>query len=230
MSERISASNPHTLTGGTVAPSEHSSALLLRVSVHALAAGCVIALASSAAASPGVPGGPTASAPPTVAGMPTEGARLRAKPGTWTGSGRVRLAYQWYRCDTLGRHCTVLGGATRRTRRLGPHDVGHTIGLQIRATDAHGATTGNASLVGPVAGTPPLLSSRTQPGVSGSATPGGTIQVDPGLWTPRPTSFGYQWARCNGQARACAPIKGATSDQYAVQTTDAGHSLVAIVQ
>jgi hypothetical protein len=213
-----------------VAPSEHGFALLPRVSIHALAVACTFALVSSASASPSTSRGPTASARPSVTGTATEGARLRATPGSWTGSGHVRLAYQWYRCDTTGRHCTALGGATTRGRRLGVHDVGHTIGLQVRATDAHGSTTANASLVGPVAGSPSLLSSRTQPVVSGNAVPGGTIHVDPGLWKPRPTAFGYQWARCNVQERACAPIKGATSDQYAVQTADAGHSLVAIVQ
>jgi hypothetical protein len=142
----------------------------------------------------------------------------------------VRLAYQWYRCDTMGSHCTVLIGATRRTRRLGIRDVGHTIALQVRATDSHGSARAYASLVGPVAGTPALLSSRTQPVVSGDDAPGATIHVDPGLWRPRLATFGYQWARCNLKARACEPIQGATSDQYAVQPTDAGHSLVAIVQ
>src|SRR5262249_33972884 len=86
------------------------------------------------------------------------------------------------------------------------------------------------SLVGPVTGAPALLSSRTQPTVSGDDAPGGTVRVDPGRWRPRPTSFSYQWARCNAQTRGCTPIKGATSDQYAVTATDVGHSLVAIVQ
>ena len=140
--------------------------------------------------------------------MPTEGARLRAAPGSWTGSGKVRLAYQWFRCDTMGADCTALGGATRQTRLLGGHDVGHTIGLQVRATDSHGSTTAYASLIGPVAGEPPLLSSRAQPVVSGAAAPGSTIRVDTGLWKPKPMSFSYQWVRCDVRAWACTPIEG----------------------
>jgi hypothetical protein len=200
------------------------------MSLLALAAACAVMLASSASASSGISRGPTSSAPPGVAGVPTQGERLRASAGSWAGSGRVRLAYQWYRCDTMGGRCIVLNGATSRTRQLGIRDVGHTIGLRVTATDSHGSARAYASLVGPVAGAPALLSSRTQPVVSGDDAPGATIHVDPGLWRPRPTSFGYQWARCNAQARACAPIQGATSDQYAVQPADAGHSLVAIVQ
>jgi hypothetical protein len=162
--------------------------------------------------------------------MPTEGARLRAAPGSWAGSGKVRLAYQWFRCDTMGADCTALGGATRQTRLLGIRDVGHTISLQVRATDSHGSTTADASLIGPVAGKPPLLSSRTQPVVSGAAVPGSTIRVDPGLWKPRPSSFSYQWVRCSLRARTCSPIEGETSDQYAVESRDLGHSLLAVVQ
>jgi hypothetical protein len=189
-----------------------------------------VAVAPSASASPPTAGAPTPATRPTVAGTPTEGARLRAAPGSWTGSGKVRLAYQWFRCDTMGAACTALDGATRQTRLLGAHDVGHTLGLQVKATDSHGSTTADASLIGPVAGKPPLLASRTQPVVSGAAAPGGTIRVDPGLWTPRPTSFSYQWVRCSLRARTCAPIKGATSDQYAVGSGDLGHSLLAVVQ
>ena len=86
-----------------MAPSDITSALLLRASLHAVAAvACAVALASAASASPGASGGPTSLAHPTVAGMPTEGARLRGSAGKWAGSGRVRLAYQWYRCDTMG--------------------------------------------------------------------------------------------------------------------------------
>ena len=214
-----------------MAPSELSRSLLLRPRLRAIAVtATAIALAPAASASPNALGAPTLSTRPTVAGMPTEGARLRAAPGSWTGSGKVRLAYQWFRCDTMGADCTALGGATRQTRLLGGHDVGHTIGLQVTATDSHGSTTAYASLIGPVAGKPPLLSSRAQPVVSGAAAPGSTIRVDTGLWKPKPMSFSYQWVRCSVRAWNCAPIKGATSEQYAVESKDVGHSLLAVVQ
>jgi Ig domain of plant-specific actin-binding protein len=129
----------------------------------------------------------------------------------------------------MGSHCTALGGATSHTRMLGGHDVGHTIGLQVKATDSKGSTTAYTGLVGPVAGTGPLFASLRQPTVSGVATPGGTIKVDAGIWEPHPTSFVFQWARCDARAWSCTPIKGATSAEYAVKPGDLGHSLVAIV-
>jgi len=189
-----------------------------------------LAFVSSASASSGELGGPALSAPPTVTGTPTQGARLRAEPGSWTGSGKVRLAYQWFRCDTMGSHCDRLRGATTRTRLLGGRDVGHTVGLQVRAIDSHGSSAAYASLVGPVAGTPTRISSKTQPVVSGAPIPGSTLHVVPGVWKPKPASFSFQWVRCGAHGRVCAPIAGANSDEYAVQPADAGHALIAIVQ
>jgi hypothetical protein len=212
-------------------PSHRRPSLLPRRRLWILvAAMSEIAIVPSPSAAPNAPGGPALSARPAVTGTPTQGARLHTSPGVWTGSGRIHLAYQWYRCDTMGARCTLLRGATRRGRILGDNDVGHTIGLQVRASDPKGSTTAYASLVGPVAGAPPLLSSTKQPAISGDAVPGSTVHVDPGLWRPKPASFSYQWVRCDVRAWACTPIKGAITAQYVVDAKDLGHSLVAIVQ
>ena len=73
----------------------------------------------------------------------------RLARASWTGTGKIAYAYQWYRCDTMGAHCAVLRGVTQRRRVVGPADVGHTLSLAVRATDSGGSTTAYASLVGP---------------------------------------------------------------------------------
>lgn len=58
------------------------------------------------------------------------------------------------------------------------------------------------------------------PVVSGTAAVDATLSCAPGLWTGKPTpTYSYQWLR-NG-----APITGASSSSYAVQTADAGQSV-----
>ena len=158
------------------------------------------------------------------------GKRVTASPGRWSASGRVTYRYQWYRCDTMGGRCTMLRGVTGRSRALSGNDVGHTLSLAVRATDSAGSTTAYASLIGPVGGAAPLLVSTVQPAIFGAAEQGGTVKVDTGSWRPRPASFSYQWARCNGKGRSCAPISGATADSHEVGADDLGHTLVAIVQ
>ena len=165
-----------------------------------------------------------------VAGQATQGARLFGAKGSWSGSGNVDYSYQWFRCDQMGAHCALLRGVTKRSHLLGENDVGHTLGLAVRATDSRGSTTAVSSLIGPIGGDPPLLASTAQPTVSGEAVQGVTLKVKPGTWSPAPKSFSYQWARCTGVGRACAPIAGATAATHLVGEGDVGHALVAIVQ
>ena len=119
----------------------------------------------------------------------------------------------------MGARCAPLRGVTDRSRRIGPTDVGHTLSLEVRATDSNGTTAAYASLVGPIAGKPAVLAVKKLPFVSGDSVLGGTVRVDPGRWSPKPTGFSIQWARCNVLGRACAPIGGATGDSHEI-----GHS------
>lgn len=68
-------------------------------------------------------------------------------------------------------------------------------------------------------------SNTSLPSISGSARDGSLLRASHGSWTGSPTSYAYQWLRCDAQAGNCAPITGANSDQYTVQTGDVGHRL-----
>ena len=197
--------------------------MLLALLLAALVAGAAVPEAHAA-------GGPSARARPMVAGQATQGARLFGVKGSWTGAGKVKFSYQWFRCDQMGAHCGSLRGATTRSHLLGADDVGHTLGLAVRATDSRGSTTAVSSLIGPIGGAPPALVSTAQPTVSGKAVQGTTLKVEAGKWVPVPESFSYQWARCTAEGRACEPIAGATADTHVVSAADRGHALVAIVQ
>ena len=165
-----------------------------------------------------------------VAGPATQGERLFGVKGSWSGSGKVAYTYQWFRCDQMGAHCVSIPGATKKIHALGGSDVGHTLGLSVRATDARGTTTAVSGLIGPIGGAPPALVSTAQPTVSGKAVQGSALKVEAGTWSPVPESFSYQWVRCSNVGRACAPIEGATAETYEVGAPDLGHALAAIVQ
>src|SRR5262249_52498049 len=144
--------------------------------------------------------------------------------------GEITFAYQWYRCDTMGRRCAALRGVTKRSHTIGPNDVGRTLSLAVTATDSTGSATAYSSLVGPIARQPSAFALSAPPLVSGDSGRGATIRVAPGRWRPKPSGFSFQWARCNVQGRACLPISGATSDTHQVGEDDLGHPLVVIVQ
>jgi hypothetical protein len=174
--------------------------------------------------------GPTVSASPTIAGSPTQGNRLTAAPGVWHGAGKIRFAYRWYRCDTMGGRCAALRGVRRSHYTLVAGDVGHTLAVDVRATDSAGSTNGYSSLIGPVAGSRSTPAAVVQPTISGTASLGGSVRVDMGTWKPTPESFAYQWIRCNANGRGCASIIGESSASHTVVRRDVAHALVAIVQ
>jgi hypothetical protein len=173
--------------------------------------------------------GPVATAPPTVSGFSREGQKLTGRPGSWSGSGAIRYAFQWFRCDATGAHCSSVHGATGASYTLVARDVGKTLGLTVRATDATGTTTAYASLAGPVAAATAGLASSIQPTVSGRAAVGSKLIVSKGTWTTTPAAYTYAWQRCNENGRVCTPIPGATTSSYTVAAADAGHALLARV-
>jgi len=50
-----------------------------------------------------------------------------------------------------------------------------------------------------------------------------------GRWSGSPTSFGYQWARCNAAGTGCVDIAGRMGSNYRTRTEDIGHTLRARV-
>lgn len=183
-----------------------------------------------AQAAAGRSSGPTLTAQPTVTGAAEAGSRLAAGTGTWTSATALSYAYQWYRCDASGGHCSSIHGATGPGLTLGARDAGETIGLTVTANDAAGSTPAYASLVGPVARAKPLLVSTVQPQVTGLPVESKTLQVTTGAWSPVPTGLIYSWRRCNANGRVCASIPGADASAYTVTSSDVGHALVALVE
>jgi hypothetical protein len=184
---------------------------------------------ASGAAVGGDLAGPSHSSPPAIAGVAERGTQLTATTGLWTGVGTLTYAYQWYRCDGGGAHCSSIHGATKTTYRTVAADLGKTLGFTVRATDSTGTAAAYSSLFGPVARAHDALVSAASPAVTGSATPGSTLTVDAGLWQPRVGKLSYLWHRCNANGRICVPVAGATKESYVVTPADVGHALIALV-
>jgi hypothetical protein len=201
----------------------HSVAAL----VTATASGKTQAAFSAASDDVAAPPVLAATTAPAVTGSVKVGQQLAGATGQWTGTAPIAYAFQWYRCDAGGAHCSSVHGATKPTYRLVKADAGKTIGFTVTATDATAAKQpAYAALVGPVAASTATLVSTAQPKV---AAQGQTLTADAGAWTAAPASTTYQWERCNANGRLCAPIAGATSASYALTSADSGHQLVALV-
>jgi peptidoglycan/xylan/chitin deacetylase (PgdA/CDA1 family) len=67
------------------------------------------------------------------------------------------------------------------------------------------------------------------PAISGSAQTGQQLTASTGTWSGSPTSFAYQWRRCNASGSSCLDIAGATGSAYTAVASDAGSTLRVVV-
>ncbi len=68
-------------------------------------------------------------------------------------------------------------------------------------------------------------SNTSLPSISGSARDGSLLSATHGGWNGNPTSYAYQWQRCDASAGNCNAIAGATSDTYTANTGDVDNRL-----
>jgi hypothetical protein len=172
------------------------------------------------------PAAPANTALPAISGSDVEGDTLKASNGTWTGSP-TSYAYQWEDCNAAGGSCSEISGATSSSRKLASSDVGHTLRVVVKATNAGG--TGKATSAATSTVVPPAPANTAAPAVSGSDVEGDTLKASTGTWTGSPTSYAYQWEDCNTAGAACSDLGGATAQSYTLASSDVGHTLRVIV-
>lgn len=154
---------------------------------------------------------------PTISGTPTDGNRLSANDGSWTGSTPISFSRQWQGCDSGGA-CADIAGATGTTYRLTSSDVGERIRIKVTATNAGGSLTATSAMTNTVAAMPP--SNLTAPTVSGKTTSEQALTAGGGAWRgSSPMAFAYQWQRC---LLSCADVEGATASTYVLTALDVG--------
>ena len=72
-------------------------------------------------------------------------------------------------------------------------------------------------------GPPPVNTSL--PVISGSAQQGQSLTGSNGAWSNSPSSYGYQWQRCNSSGAACVAIPAAIGNSYLLVAADVGATL-----
>jgi aryl-phospho-beta-D-glucosidase BglC (GH1 family) len=80
-------------------------------------------------------------------------------------------------------------------------------------------------LVSALASTPTGLQADLPPAISGTLKSGSTLSASKGTWTSTPSSYAYQWYRCDDAGNSCVAISGATGSTYTLTDTDADKRL-----
>jgi hypothetical protein len=66
---------------------------------------------------------------------------------------------------------------------------------------------------------------QTAPSIDGKAMVGETLTADKGEWSNNPTTFTYQWQRCDNDGTSCGDISGATAKTYKLADADLGNTI-----
>ena len=178
---------------------------------------------------------PSAISLPTIAGAAQEGETLTASPGEWSGVS-LEFSFQWNRCSSSGASCAPIGGASGTSYRLGAADLGSTLRVSVTAANKRGTSTATSGSSGVVAAAPAPAPAPPPPGptapastappqVVGSPKVGQASASSVGTWSGSPTSYAYQWKRCDGSGAGCVSIAGATAGSYTPVSADAGATL-----
>ncbi|HEV7586329.1 MAG TPA: hypothetical protein VGO14_11180 [Solirubrobacteraceae bacterium] len=160
---------------------------------------------------------------PTISGSPQQGQTLTEHHGSWTNEP-TGYGYQWLQCDGLGGGCLPISGAKSQTYVPVAADVGHTLAVEETASNAGGSSSpASSTATSPV--TPPPPANTSVPTISGTAQQGQTLTEHHGSWTNEPTSYAYQWLRCDGSGKNCGAIAGASGQTYVLLSGDVGHTI-----
>lgn len=91
----------------------------------------------------------------------------------------------------------------------------------VFATTILAAPVGARLLAAPVNTCAPTLSGRTAVGK--------TLTAGSGCWLNQPTSYSYQWLRCDSNGANCVAISAATNKTYRLASAETGHTVIVLV-
>ncbi|HEX2110687.1 MAG TPA: hypothetical protein VHF67_03970 [Gaiellaceae bacterium] len=163
--------------------------------------------------------GPANTANPRILGSAREGSILTAVPGTWTGSPRPRLSYEWRRCDVTGAACIIIPGATSSTYHVVADDLDLTLQVVVTASNRVRSVAAASPATPPVVPASPAVVAA--PTIVGRPQEGQILVAVNGSWTSsRPIAYSFRWQRCRLGEATCVDIPGATGQAYALQPAD----------
>jgi hypothetical protein len=89
---------------------------------------------------------PANTSAPSISGTPQDGQRLTVNHGRWSGTQPISFSYSWQRCDGAGANCaTFINQSGQTSYTLTSADVGHTIRVQVNASNARGSSSATSS-------------------------------------------------------------------------------------
>jgi subtilisin family serine protease len=113
---------------------------------------------------------PLNEARPSIVGTPRVASVLEARKGRWSGAP-TSFSYRWQRCNTAGRTCSTIDGATAVSYRVTRKDVRSTLRVKVKARNANGASTARSAPTRAIVAAAPRAASTTVASAESDAAP-----------------------------------------------------------
>jgi len=135
----------------------------------------------------------------------------------------MSFSYRWLHCNSGGANCGDISGATSQTYKVSREQAGRTLRVSVTASNSSGSANAVSNATAVVAkGQEP--ENTALPTISGTAKDGQTLTASNGTWANNPTSFSYQWRRCDTAANNCSDV-GNDRQTYVVEQRDVGSTM-----
>ena len=166
---------------------------------------------------------------PAFSGEAKVGELLSVSEGSWEGSPVTAFSYQWETCNSAGKSCKHITGATTASYRVLATQVGDTLRAIVTAENSAGSASATSEATAVV--TPGAPVNILAPAISGTAQDGQTLTASTGSWAGSEpiTSYAYQWQSCNLKGESCTNIAGASGSSYMLTPSNVGSTLDVVV-
>ncbi len=164
---------------------------------------------------------------PAITGTVKQGDTLTVSNGSWKNSP-TSFAYQWLSCDSSGNTCADVSGASSSSYVVQAADIGRTIRVAVTASNSYGSGFATSNQTAVVISAWPL--NTALPVVTGTAKQGDTLTASDGSWDNSPTSYKYQWQRCDSSGESCSDISFPTTNSYILALDDIGSTIRFVVK
>jgi hypothetical protein len=120
--------------------------------------------------------------------------------------------------------------ATTSKYTVQPGDPGYAFKLSVTVKNNLGSTIADSEVSQPVGGgsggsATAAPANTSPPVISVTAQDGQTLSASTGAWSGSPTTYAYQWQRCDSSGTGCATVSGATASSYPLWSADVGSTL-----
>jgi subtilisin family serine protease len=155
---------------------------------------------------------PLNEARPSIVGTPRVGSVLEARKGRWSGAP-TSFSYRWQRCNTAGRACSTITGATAASYRATKNDRRSTLRVKVKAHNANGTRAARSAPTRAIMAAAPRAASITVASAESDAAPSAGASSPP---EPPPEGGGTEPPPPPPPPPPPTPIDTVTSEVQAV--------------